>query len=226
MNDSVRKYIYNTLIIFVLGLIAWFAILFVNACGFTLTCKRGTASVERTPIPTLIPATLTVMGSATGNIVISDRCRITAVDLVGAWVEAGAPETDTFQFSDMDGLNCESSFQEVQPLFVDANFWYSGSLSCVSCHSVDLTISPAQLDLSSYAGILSGSRRADAKSKGTDILGGGNWNGSLLYEFLSTNKTDIPGHDIIKTDFVVFAGKPLSADPPVPMEVPMVTPTR
>ncbi len=85
-------------------------------------------------------------------------------------------------------------FEEVKPLFVEANFWYSGSLSCVSCHSVDVTISPAQLDLSSYAGIMAGSRRADAESKGTDILGDGNWESSLLYEFISTDKADIPGH--------------------------------
>ena len=60
MNDDVRKYIYNTLIVFVVGLIVWISFLFINACGFTLTCKRGAAIVERTPIPTLIPATLPV----------------------------------------------------------------------------------------------------------------------------------------------------------------------
>ena len=41
MNDDVRKYIYTTLTIFVLGLIVWIGFLFVNACGFTLTCNRG-----------------------------------------------------------------------------------------------------------------------------------------------------------------------------------------
>jgi hypothetical protein len=211
MNDDVRKYIYNTVTIFVVGLIVWFSILFVNACGFTLTCKRGAAHVERTPVPTLIPATLPAVDNGAGNIVISEQCHVAALDLIGAWVEAGSSETESFQFTDVNGQNCESTFQEVKPLFVDANFWYSGSLSCVSCHSVDVTISPAQLDLSTYAGIMSGSRRADVESKGTDILGGGKWKDSVLYNFLSTSKADAPGHSDITSALVIFAGKPLPA---------------
>jgi hypothetical protein len=42
-----------------------------------------------------------------------------------------------------------------------------------SCSLVRLPVSPAQLDLSSYEGIMSGSRREDAESKGIDILGDG-----------------------------------------------------
>lgn len=225
MNDDVRKYIYNTLAIFVLGLIVWIGFLFVNACGFTLTCKRGALPVERTPIPTLFPATLPAMQTGTGNVVISDQCHVAAVDLIGAWVEAGSTETESFQFTDINGQNCESTFQEVKPLFVEANFWYSGSLSCASCHSVDVTISPAQLDLSSYAGILSGSRRADAESKGTDILGGGKWDGSLLYEFLSASKTDVPGHAEIASTLVIFAGKPNPVPAPTETPAPTATPT-
>ncbi len=58
MNDDVRKYIYGTVVVFVVGVLIWVGFIFVNACGFTLTCKRGELAVERTPIPTLIPATL------------------------------------------------------------------------------------------------------------------------------------------------------------------------
>ena len=211
MNDDVRKYIYTTMTIFLVGLIVWIGFLFVNACGFTLTCNQGAFPVERTPIPTLPPATLPVMKTGSGEVAVSDSeaCRVAAVDLIGAWVAAGSSETEAFQFTDVNGQNCESTFEEVKPLFVESNLWYSGSLSCVSCHSVDVAISPAQLDLSSYAGIMAGSRRADAESKGTDILGGGNWEGSLLYEFLSTSKADIPGHTEIMSDLVIFAGKPL-----------------
>lgn len=216
MNDDVRKYIYTTLTIFVLGLIVWIGFLFINACGFTLTCKRGAPSVERTPIPTLLPATLPAMGTGKGNVVISDRCRVTAVDLIGAWVAAGTSETEAFKFTDINGQSCESSFEEVKPLFVEPNLWVPGSLSCISCHS-DVTISPAQLDLGSYAGIMAGSRRADAESKGTDILGGGNWDGSLLYEFLATSKADVPGHTEAVSSLVIFAGKSLP--------LPTVTPT-
>lgn len=216
MTDDVRKYIYTTLTIFVFGVLVWIGFLFVNACGFTLTCKRGVLPVERTPIPTLLPATLPVMETGNGVVAISDQCHVVAVDFIGAWVEADSPETEPFQFTDVNGQNCESTFKEIKPLFVEANFWYSGSLSCVSCHSMDIAISPAQLDLSSYVGILAGSRRADAESKGTDILGGGKWNGSLLHKFLTTNKADIPGHTEVSTSLVIFAGKPL----PTPVATP------
>jgi mono/diheme cytochrome c family protein len=57
MND-VKKYIYGTLIIFVFGLLLWISFIFVNACGFTTNCISGKLIVERTSIPTLIPATL------------------------------------------------------------------------------------------------------------------------------------------------------------------------
>jgi hypothetical protein len=40
------------------------------------------------------------------------------------------------------------------------------------------------MDLSSYAGILAGSRRASADAKGNDILGSGNWGQSKLNEHL------------------------------------------
>ena len=56
MND-VRKYIYGTLLIFVFGVLIWVGFVFVNACGFTTQCVSG-QPVERTSIPTLIPATL------------------------------------------------------------------------------------------------------------------------------------------------------------------------
>jgi len=216
MNDDVRKYIYTTLTIFMLGLIVWISFLFVNACGFTLTCNQAEFPVERTPIPTLLPATMPAMETGSGEVAVSDQCRVSAVDLIGAWVAAGSSETEAFQFTDINGQNCESTFEEVKPLFVEANFWVPGSLSCVSCHSVDVTISPAQLDLSSYAGIISGSRRVDAESKGTDILGGGKWDGSLLYEFLSTSKADVPGHTELVSDLVIFAGKPLPAQAATP----------
>ncbi len=217
MKDDVRKYIFTTLIILVLGMVVWIGFLYLNSCGFTLTCKRASFPVERTPIPTLLPATLPAMETGSGQVAVSDQCRVAAVDLIGAWVAAGSSETEAFQFADIKGQNCTSTFEEVKPLFLEANFWYSGSLSCVSCHSVDVAISPAQLDLSTYAGIMSGSRRADADSKGTDILGSGKWNGSLLYEFLSTSKADIPGHTKAVSDLVIFAGKPHS--------LPIATPT-
>jgi len=219
MNDDVRKFIYGTIIVFLFGVLAWIGILYINSCGFTLTCKRGALTVERTPIPTYIPATLPVMESSSESMgTASDQCQVAAVDLIGAWADAGASETDAFQFTDANGQNCESTFAEVKPLFIEGNLWYSGSLSCVSCHSENVAVSPAQLDLSSYQGIIAGSRRADAESDGTDILSSGSWESSILYEFISATHADIPGHDDLKADLLVFAGK--SALLPEPTATP------
>jgi hypothetical protein len=229
MND-VRRFIYATLGLLTTVIFFWVGFVYLNACGFTLTCKRGEQRVDRTPVPTLLPATLPVIEQSSDSPTVSDQCHVAAVDFIGAWVDSGASETDNFEFTDANGQNCESSFEEVRPLFVEANFWYSGSLSCVSCHSVDVTISPAQLDLSSYAGIMAGSRRADTESAGTNILGDdGNWESSLLYEFISTSHPEIPGHDEIASDLMIFVGTPLPAPEATatsaPTEAPTVTPT-
>jgi mono/diheme cytochrome c family protein len=60
MNDDVRKYIYAPLALLMVGLVVWISFLFVNACGFSFACNKGAAHVERTPIPTLLPATMPV----------------------------------------------------------------------------------------------------------------------------------------------------------------------
>jgi len=210
MNDDVQKYIYRTLTIFITGVVIWVGFIFINACGFSLVCKQAAPVVERTPIPTLFPATMPALQIKNKPAAISDTCRVAADDLIGAWVSANFPEEDAFQFVDVNGKTCQATFAEVLPIFNEPNLRHSGSLACVSCHSVDVTISPAQLDLSSYAGILAGSRRENAESKkGTDILGGGIWEKSLLYEFLTISKADIPGHtDAVFADAFVFAGKP------------------
>lgn len=220
MSDDVRRTIYGVLIFFVVGVLAWVSFIYLNACGFTLTCTRGVRRPLTTPVPTLIPATLPAMqmeSSSTQNEAASDKCYVAAKDLIGAWVEAGASDTETFQFTDSNGQNCEAGFSDVDYLFVHSNLWYSGSLACISCHSVDLTVSPAQLDMSSYEGIMAGSRRADSNSKGTDILGGGKWKSSLLYDFLSGEKTDVPGHDAaLSPNLMVYAGTPLPGGTPTP----------
>jgi hypothetical protein len=210
MNDDVKKLVYGTILVFLFVVFTWVSLLFLSSCGFTLTCSRGEPLIDRTPVPTLIPATLPVMGQEGGEVVVPDQCRVPAVDLIGAWVEAGSPEQEAFQFTDVNRQTCEVTFEEIQPLFAEANLWSTGSVACISCHSVDVAVSPAQLDLSSYAGITAGSRRENAEdTKGTDILGGGNWENSLLYQFISTSQADIPGHTEINPHLLIFAGKPL-----------------
>jgi len=215
MQDDVRKTIYSALIIFVVGVTLWVSIVFINACGFSLACNKGITKTERTPVPTLQPAFMPAADLSIQPQTNPDVCRVAAAELIGAWAVANAPESEPFPFTDADGRECEATFADVQPLFVEPNFWYNGSMSCVSCHSADMTLSLAQLDLTSYAGITSGSRRADTESKGTDILSGGT--SSLLYQALAMSNAEIPGHTAALTQgFFISVGKPLSAATPAP----------
>jgi hypothetical protein len=112
-------------------------------------------------------------------------CSIYALDLIGAWVNAKTPEKDPFSFTDVNGKQCQGTFEaDVLPLFTHANLWYAGAPSCQTCHGPDVNISYARMDLSSYQGITSGSGRESAQAKGDDILGGGNWEKSELYNQL------------------------------------------
>ena len=58
MNDDVRRVIYGTIIGFLAVVLTWLGLIYVSACGFTLSCYRATPLVVRTPIPTLIPVNL------------------------------------------------------------------------------------------------------------------------------------------------------------------------
>ncbi|MBI4759933.1 MAG: hypothetical protein ACOYYF_09210 [Chloroflexota bacterium] len=220
MND-VRKTIYGTIIGFFLMLGFWFSIVYVSACGFTFTCNRGQPLVERTPIPTLIPATMPVQVGGGGA--AFNKCQIAAVDLIGAWVNAGVPETEKFEFTDVNGQTCEAVFsRDVQPLFTESNVWYPGSLSCTSCHHSNLAAALQNMDLSSYAGILAGSGRANGEPKGKDILGGGVWEQSLLYQMLhaengvsTINRPLMPlgrSADVPDNGPLIFAGRVVTED--------------
>jgi len=56
--EDFRKFMYTALIAFVLLLVVWISIVYISACGLTLTCHRGQPIAVRTPIPTLAAATL------------------------------------------------------------------------------------------------------------------------------------------------------------------------
>ena len=206
--DDFRKIMYGVLTAFVVMLVVWVSFLYVSACGFTFTCRRASPVVDATPIPTLAAATLPAPDFSVESPALN-RCRIAAVNLIGAWVSAGYPETDSFTFEDIDGLTCEGTFSEdVHPLFMESNLWFPGSLSCSSCHNADMAISSAQMDLSSYEGILAGSRRTSPTAQGNDILGGGDWEASLLYDVLFVRKFMPLGRppDAPAEGPVVFAG--------------------
>lgn len=58
--DDFRKIIYGVLIGFVLLIVSWVSFLALTGCGFALNCAAAYPKVDRTSIPTLIPATLPI----------------------------------------------------------------------------------------------------------------------------------------------------------------------
>ena len=54
-DDGTRNLILGTIAAFLLFISAWIGFIYINACGFTLTCVQAAPLVIRTSIPTLIP---------------------------------------------------------------------------------------------------------------------------------------------------------------------------
>jgi hypothetical protein len=177
--------------VFLLGFIV---VLYVGNCGFSTDCSKvGLPEVIHTPIPTLLPATLPapeMVSSAN----IGSKCTVTARNLLSAWITAGYSETQKFEFTDVNGATCEATYGDVKPLFIESNLWYSGTLACASCHNSDLAFASVRMDLSNYAGVVAGSRRTSSDAQGNDILGGGDWESSLLNKILFVDKTMPLGH--------------------------------
>jgi len=118
MNDDVRRYIYGAVTVLLVGVLIWIGLVFVNACGFDLSCQRGNLPVARTPIPTLIPATMPVSQLEVVELEVeSEKCYVSTGDLFTAWVDAGSSQEEAFQFTDANGQACETSFVEVKPIF-------------------------------------------------------------------------------------------------------------
>jgi len=208
MND-VRKMIYGTITLFFVVLVFWLSIIYVSSCGLTLTCKQAAPKADTTPIPTLIPVSHSEVQMGVGTAEFN-KCEVTATDLIGAWISAKSPEADPFIFSDVNGNPCEGTYAaDIQPLFVENSLWYKDAIGCVSCHNADLSERSAGLDLTTYAAISMGSGRADAASKGSDILGGGVMDKSALYDVLVNQGLVSTGHsaDSPAVTLVVFAGQ-------------------
>lgn len=120
MNDDVKSYIYGTIVIFLIGVFAWVSFLFLSSCGFSLNCERGELEVYRTPVPTLIPATMQVAKPETTSseeVTTQELCEVNAQTLIETWVASGSSETETFAFTDTNGLTCETTFEEAKSLF-------------------------------------------------------------------------------------------------------------
>ena len=210
MND-VRKMVFGAIIGLLLVLGLMFSIVYVSSCGLTFTCGQAEPKINRTPIPTLIPASHSESQMSDEGMVGFNKCQVNAVDLIGAWVSAGTPEIGPFPFTDLNGASCEGRYiGDIQPLFVENSLWKTGTLGCVSCHNADLTERSMGLDLSSYKAVLLGSRRvAGSTSKGNELLGNGEWEKSVLYDVL-VNQALIPeGHSAAApaSELILFAGQ-------------------
>ncbi len=212
MRDDVRTVILGLIALFVVVVSGWVIFVFGVGCGLSLDCEKGARLPERTPIPTLIPASLPL--AAPGEQETKVSCQVTAVDLIGAWVNAGYPESDSFTFTDINEKDCTATFAgDVQKLFLEGNLWYSGAPACTTCHSAELNEATASMDLSTYEGMLAGSRRASSDETGNDILGNGVWEDSMLYTQLYVKQVMPFGRppEVPAEGPVIFAGSEVEA---------------
>jgi hypothetical protein len=157
--------------------------------GILLASCSGMEPVgQRTPVPTMPYAT---PAPPAGPGMLADRtskdyCLVYAVDAIQAWVKAQMPEKEPFEYTDALGRSCTATFADISILFTQPNVWFPGALACTTCHGPDLPVSFAMMNLSDYQGILAGSRRASPDAKGNDILGGGQWDKSRLFQVFQT----------------------------------------
>ncbi|HET6594798.1 MAG TPA: hypothetical protein VFG81_04200 [Anaerolineales bacterium] len=222
MNDDTRGLIYGTIALFLLGLVAWLSFVYISACSFTLSCIQGAPLVVRTPVPTLIPLGEVKQQPVTAEVDFK-KCQVGAIELIGAWVEAEHSDTEAFPFTDRNGQNCEATYEDIQLLLRENSIWFPGSLGCISCHNADLTERSAGLDLSTYEALSQGSRRVpEMTSPGTDIFGGGEWEESLLHEFLVNQGLTPQGHspDVEPSNPILYVGQVVAGEGEV-----TVTPT-
>lgn len=226
-NDDTRGLILGTIVLFLVGLVAWLSFVYISACSFTLNCLQGAPLVVRTPIPTLIPLGDVEQqpGSTESDF---NKCQISATDLIAAWVVAGHTETEPFPFTDLNGQDCEATFADIQPIFVENSVWFPGSLGCISCHNAELGERSAGLDLSSYEAISLGTRRVpEMTSPGTDVFGGGEWENSLLYEVLVHQGLVPQGHspEVEPRNPILYVGQVVSEGEAEGTATPEATPT-
>ena len=79
-----------------------------------------------------------------------------AVELIGAWVGAGAPN-GAFTYTDLSGNKADGTFNaDILPLFTQDDIWGDGLPSCASCHSGITEESLHEMDTTSYAGLMAG----------------------------------------------------------------------
>ena len=143
-------------------------------------CAPSTSNPQTQAYPKYLPYGSSAISYQNLSAPAENSCQVRTVDLIAAWVNAQAPEQEAFPFTDVNGKDCQGTFDvDILPLFTTANLWYAGALSCRTCHGPDTAVSQAALNLSSYAGIQAG-------SKNGAILGS-DWQSSKLNQVFSTS---------------------------------------
>lgn len=96
--------------------------------------------------------------SSSGAVVVKDGhglkygCETNAVGLIGAWIDAGAPEHKEFNYGGGKG----DFDNDVLPFFTKAGVWFPNSQSCAACHFGNTENSFHEMDTTSYQGLMRG----------------------------------------------------------------------
>ncbi len=164
-----KAYLFLTVgVLFVVGAII------LSACGGSATLPPF-ATVAPSPTSTPLPAIqIHSLDAASG-------AAAKALDLIGAWVDAGAPETELFDYTGVDGKTYAGDFtSDILPLFTQNGVWYEGSQACTGCHFGNTENSYHEMDLTSYEGILTGADSLSAPP-GVSILGASSGDGTDVH---------------------------------------------
>lgn len=210
--DSTHKIVYGVILGFLATVFIFVSLALYWSCSSpdVMCIPNRSLMTLGTPIPTLIPApTQSPLGSSDAQAAVVIKCRVAAIDLLGSWVSAKYPESDSFTFTDTEGKSCTGTYEaDIKPLFNEANLWYNGAPACGTCHNANVETASAKMNLSDYAGILNGSGLSGAQ---VDVLGGGNWMKSLMYDKLMIAKTMPLGRaaDVNLQDAIIYAGVPV-----------------
>jgi hypothetical protein len=147
-------------------LVALGAVLLLLAVGLG-ACTKGTSTPTPidTPGQTEVPTETQI--EAPGEM----GAAAYAVDLIGAWVEAGVPKTDAFNYVGMDGNTHKATFAaDILPLFTTDGVWFEGSQACSGCHFGAGENSYHEMNLTTYEGIRAGADVLE-EPPGVSILG-------------------------------------------------------
>jgi len=117
--------------------------------------------------------------------------QIEAVKLIGAWVDAGAKETDPFTFKGKDGKEYQATFKDdILPLFTQPNVWAPNTAACATagCHDAISEKSAHELNMGTYQGIMTGADSLSNPTNPAKLFEPGKWADSRLRARLRNNR--------------------------------------